>query len=502
MLHTIQELLQDDFRPCDICILTETNKKGNAIALALTQAGLQVVSQDSLLLYAHPLVQLFLLYLKKRAKPSNPTLGKRFAEAYLQLKGNFDVAAFMAYFKTYEKEGRQVRYFDEAAFYKAEFGSEDAFFMPYEHLFDLLQKAAACFQINDTKEPYVHHFFDVAFQFQLNRNAELLPFIDFIEQNKDKLALQMPESSEAIRIMTIHKAKGLEFPVVLIPSLDFRIALHGYTSFLMPTGNGLAYTHPSDLIPEFKTFKEKELAAIFLDKLNLLYVALTRPESRLYMWNHHKEKGFGAQIHQQLEMLPSLSLEQEHIYVAGTALKVSSAEKEKHSASKTNFYHPMVLPDQLWYPSLAFRTPDTEMVPDQLFGLAFHRLMALCQSPDQLQAALQLALQEGTIAQDQIEELTSAAECFWRHITAQKLHTDILEEYNEQRIIADINQMKQPDKVWVKANEVVVIDFKTGLRQYNHMQQIIAYAGLLQTIFALPVRPILYYTQLDLFLEL
>jgi hypothetical protein len=56
--------------------------------------------------------------------------------------------------------------------------------------------------------------------------------------------------------------------------------------------------------------------------------------------------------------------------------------------------------------------------------------------------------------------------------------------------------------VWVKANEVVVIDFKTGLRQDSHMQQIIAYAGLLEKIFSLPVRPILYYTQLDLFLEL
>lgn len=502
MLLTIQELLQDGFRPCDICILTETNKKGNAIALALTQADLQVVSQDSLLLYAHPLVQLFLLYLQKRAKPSNPTLGKRFAEAYLQYKGNFDVSAFMAYFKTYEKEGRQVRYFDEAAFYTAEFGSEDALFMPYEHLFDLLQKAAACFQINDTKEPYVHHFFDVAFQFQLNRNAELLPFIDFIEQNKDKLALQMPESTEAIRIMTIHKAKGLEFPVVLMPSLDFRTALHGFAKFLMPAGSGLAYAYPSDLIPEFKTFKEKELAAIFLDKLNLLYVALTRPESRLYIWNHHKEKGFGAQIHQQLAQLPVLSMEEEHIYVAGSALKVSSAEKKKHSAIKTNFYHPMALPDQLWYPSLSFRTPDSEMVSDQLFGLAFHRLMALCQSPEQLKAAIQVALQEGTIAQNQVEELTIAAEHFWLHVTAQQLNVGVLEEYNEQRIIAGVNQIKQPDKVWVKANEVVVIDFKTGLRQDNHMQQIIAYAGLLQTIFNLPVRPILYYTQLDLFLEL
>jgi len=501
---TIQQVVQDGFRPCDICVLTETNKKGNAIALSLTQAGMQVVSQDSLLLYSNPLVHLFLLYLKKRAKPANPTLGKRLAEAYLRAKGKFDVASYMAYFKTFEKDGRQLRYFDENAFYKAEFGSEEALFMPYEHLFDLLQKVAACFQINDTQEPYVHHFFDVAFQYQLNRNAELLPFIEFVEQNKDKLALQMPESTEAIRIMTIHKAKGLEFPVVLIPSLDFSIIIYGLSKFLMQAGEGLAYSFPADAIPEFKSFKEKELAAIYLDKLNLLYVALTRPENRLYIWNHHKAKGFGAQIHQQLTTHPDLTLQEEHIYVSGQALaqEISEAKKAKLEAAQTKFYHPMALPDQLWYPSLVFRTPDIEQVPDQLFGLAFHRLMALCSSAAQLPTAIQAALQEGSIAQDQLTELTEAAEQFWGHVSAQQLQEGILEEFNEQRIIADINQMKQPDKVWLKENEVVVIDFKTGLRNDAHMKQIIVYAGLLETIFNLPVRPYLYYTQLDLFLEL
>ncbi len=504
MLDTIRQVLKDGFRPCDICVLTETNKKGNSIALALTQAGMQVVSQDSLLLLSNPLVQLFVLYLKKRAKPANPTLGKRLAEAYLRAKGKFDVAAYMSYYKTFEKDGKQLRYFDESAFYKAEFGSEEALFMPYEHLFDLLQKVAACFQINDTQEPYVHHFFDVAFQYQLNRNAELLPFIDYIEQNKDKLALQMPESTEAIRIMTIHKAKGLEFPVVLIPSLDFSIIIYGLSKFLMQAGEGLVYSFPSDTIPQFKTFKEQELAAVYLDKLNLLYVALTRPENRLYIWNHHKAKGFGAQIHEHLETLSDLTLHEEHIYTVGKALPQlrSAAQKAQLKAEQTQFYRPMALPDQLWYPSLVFRTPDVEQVPDQLFGLAFHRLMALCSDADQLPMAMQAALLEGTIAQDQIPELSLAATRFWAHIAAQQLQEGILEEFNEQRIIADINQIKQPDKVWLKKEEVVVIDFKTGLRKDTHMTQIISYAAILQTIFDLPVRPFLYYTQLDLFLEL
>ena len=505
LLQTIDEILTDKFlRPCDICILTETNKKGNAIALALTQAGKQVVSQDSLLLYAHPLVQLFIIYLKKRAKPANPTLGKRLAEAYLRVKGRFEVASFMTYFKTYEKEGKSVRYFDETAFFTQEFGSLDALFMPYEHLFDLLQKAATCFQINETQEPYVHHFFDVAFQYQLNRNAELLPFLEYIEQHKDKLALQMPESTEAIRIMTIHKAKGLEFPIVLIPSLDFRTELLGYNKFLMSAGEGLAYAYPSDSIPEFKAFKEKELAAIFLDKLNLLYVALTRPELRLYIWNHHKQKGFGAQIHRQITSLTFLQTDQEHVYFYGapTPLALSEEEQAKRAATKTKFYHPMALSDQLWYPSLAFRTPQGELATDQFFGLAFHRVLSLCPQPEALPAALAQALEEGAMAKDQKHQIQEAAERFWSHVKAQKLHLDVIEEFNEQRIIAQLNQIKQPDKVWRKANELVVIDFKTGLRQDHHLKQITQYAQLLNTIFELPVRPILYYTQLDLFLEL
>ena len=75
-------------------------------------------------------------------------------------------------------------------------------------------------------------------------------------------------------------------------------------------------------------------------------------------------------------------------------------------------------------------------------------------------------------------------------------------EIDEQRIIADYNELKQPDKVWLKDSEVIVIDFKTGKRQDKDLAQISAYAQLLNEIFKLPVRAVLYYAQLDLFLDL
>jgi ATP-dependent exoDNAse (exonuclease V) beta subunit len=498
IISTINEVLQDQFRPCDVCILTETNKQGNEIAIALTDAGHQVVSQDSLLIYQHPTVQLFLLYLKKRARPSNPTLGKRFAEAYLQYKGNFDVAHYMSYFTTKEYEGKSYRVFEENRFYKDYFGSEEALFMPFEHLYDLLQKVAQLLQLDDSQDPYLHHFFDIAFQYQLNRNAELLPFLEYMEQNKGKLALQMPESTEAIRIMTIHKAKGLEFPIVIIPSLDFNIDIHNQSKFLIPVGPDLTYSYPSGSIPEYRTFKEKELAAIFLDKLNLLYVALTRPESRLYIFNHHQKKGFGAQIHEALEALP-LSWPEPQVLTIGTPIQ----NKPEKTEENTLFYHPESMTDQLWYPSLAFRQHGLEATAkDQLYGLAFHRVMALCPDPQSLDAAIRIAMEEGSVGADQATEIQKSAHAFWSHIEQKHLFNGVLEQYNEQRIIADYNELKQPDKVWLKESEVIVIDFKTGKRQDKDLAQISAYAQLLNEIFKLPVRAVLYYAQLDLFLDL
>ncbi len=498
ILSTVKEVLQDQFRPCDICILTETNKQGNRLAIALNEAGHQVVSQDSLLIYQHPTVQLFLLYLKKRARPSNPTLSKRFAEAYLQFKGDFNVAHYMSYFVNKEKDGKSYRVFDENKFYTDHFGSDEALFMPFEHLYDLLQKVAQLLSLDDSQDPYLHHFFDIAFQYQLNRNAELLPFIEYMEQNKDKLALQMPESTEAIRIMTIHKAKGLEFPVVLIPSLDFNIDIFNQAKFLIPVGPDLTYSYPSGSIPEYKAFKEKELAAIFLDKLNLLYVALTRPELRLYIFNHHAKSGFGAQIHQALEALPLTWIEPQILNI-GTP----SPSKPIHTEADTLFYHPASMIDQLWYPSLAFRQQGLESTAkDQLYGLAFHRVMALCPDPQSLDTAIQMAIDEGSVGADQQAEIQQGALRFWSHIEQNKLFDGVQEQFNEQRIIADFNELKQPDKVWLKTNEVVVIDFKTGKRQDKDLEQIGAYAKLLNEIFDLPVRAVLYYAQLDLFLDL
>ena len=93
----------------------------------------------------------------------------------------------------------------------------------------------------ETKDPYLHHFGDVVFDYQSNRQSDIKFFLDYFDDNKKKIALQMPETDSAVKIMTIHKSKGLEFPVVILPKLDLSIKIHNRAKFLIEAGDKILY---------------------------------------------------------------------------------------------------------------------------------------------------------------------------------------------------------------------------------------------------------------------
>ena len=91
---------------------------------------------------------------------------------------------------------------------------------------------------------------------------------------------------------------------------------------------------------------------------------------------------------------------------------------------------------------------------------------------------------------------------FWQKMEEGNYLLNIEKSFNEQVLLAGENDIKKPDKVLVKTNEVLVIDFKTGKINQKHMEQIVAYGKLLEDIFKKPVRCLLYYSALNQLTEL
>ncbi|MBP5995646.1 MAG: UvrD-helicase domain-containing protein [Crocinitomicaceae bacterium] len=498
----VEESLHAGFEPGDICILTETNKMGNDLAIGLTERKYQVVSQDSLLVSKDAQVQLILSYLRRRASPRKTTETKRFAELYFRMKESFSTADYLSYFEVIQKDGKSIRVFNDSRFLAEHFGGTSAFFTTYESVYDLVQKFMLLMNWQETKEPYLHHFMDVIYGFQLARQTDIHHFLEFFDAQKDKIALQMPDTQSALKIMTIHKSKGLEFPVVIIPNMDFTITMNSQAKYLMEVRDKILYAFPAkgQQIPELDAFAKEENNLILLDKMNLFYVGMTRPELRLYAINDFDKDKFGAMIHKQLEEL-NLGMNDDGL------LKIGQTETlVKNEDSVTNLYVPSDFSQRLWYPDIVFRKVFQEeseiQLEEQRFGNDFHLLMSLCESKLDTDPVLTNLLREGQVEQKNEAKLRESALAFWQKIEAGDYLNNIEKSLNEQVVLAGENDVKKPDKVLVKSNEVLVIDFKTGKINQKHMEQIVAYGKLLEEIFKKPVRCLLYYSALNQLTEL
>jgi ATP-dependent exoDNAse (exonuclease V) beta subunit len=131
---------------------------------------------------------------------------------------------------------------------------------------------------------------DEVLEYSVKNGNRINEFLDWWEVNKSKKSIIYPESMDAVRILTIHRAKGLQYPVVIIPDADFK--LRNTKKFLWAEmekdflGNVSVFPLPvqADLeSTEFAHLYQKEMADSLLDMVNLLYVATTRPEERLYI---------------------------------------------------------------------------------------------------------------------------------------------------------------------------------------------------------------------------
>ena len=498
----IEACLTDGFEPGDICILTETNKRGNDLAIGLTERNYQVVSQDSLLVAKDLRVQLIISYLRRRASPKKTMEMKRFAELFFRMHAAFTTSDYLSYFVAIDEPGKSLRIFNDTRFLADHFGGESKFFTTYESVYDLVQKFIQMMNWKETLEPYLHHFMDVIYGFQLARQSDIHHFLDYFDAQKDKIALQMPDTQSALKIMTIHKSKGLEFPVVILPHMDFKTSMNPQNKFLMHIRDKILYAFPSKSqhIPELEAFAQQENELILLDKMNLFYVGMTRPESRLYAMNYHEKGAFGKMLHDQL-LAMDLGMSDDGVIQIGAA----SAQQKKGTADG-NLYQPDDFSQRLWYPDIVFRKVFQEENETQLaekqFGNDFHLLMSVCHSASKVDACMMELSKAGMIEQKNIDRLKQCAEAFWAKMEEGNYLLGIEKTLNEQVLIAGENEAKKPDKVFVKSSEIIVIDFKTGKTDQKHMEQIVGYAKLLEEIFQKPVRSLLYYSALNQLTEL
>ncbi|MCQ2280715.1 MAG: UvrD-helicase domain-containing protein [Bacteroidales bacterium] len=272
------------FHQRDIAVLTSGNKEGSMLGRELTKAGFSVISPDSLLLSTSPEVNLIIAAL--RYVVNDDDILSRFAMAnYVLLKNRCDIA------KALGKDLENLRHHKKFTEMMNENGVEISWStwnkLP---LFSLLTEILKAFGITESNA-FVVALIDNALDYLKNKNGELFAFLDWWDTKGSKLAIKSPQGLDAITISTIHRSKGLQYPVVIVPFTQYnKNKLTKGTYWHTPTADdkidlpylmlkmnkSLAQIEKGDLYDE-------EVAMTEMDSLNKIYVAQTRAKKLMHI---------------------------------------------------------------------------------------------------------------------------------------------------------------------------------------------------------------------------
>jgi len=149
--------------------------------------------------------------------------------------------------------------------------------------YDLCREVVERFHLLDRfpeEQVFIQRFFELIFQTETRGERSLSHFLQFWEEGGMEEKIGLPEEISAVRVLTVHKAKGLEFPVVFIPFTNWRLEPPRLAKLAEGCFVNLKRPLPADLEKERTVMQINDA----LEALNLLYVATTRAEAELYLY--------------------------------------------------------------------------------------------------------------------------------------------------------------------------------------------------------------------------
>lgn len=483
----IVDCLADGYSLDDICILIKTKKDGYLITNYLVQNGYNVVSVDSVLLGTSKPVMDVMLHFQAINNPTESHIIKCLLHEKINPKHSATEL-----FEKYRIPNEQKPYYSIGFKFEQYLSDQLSNFDKVAYAsFSVFDKVDFLIQALGYKrtDPFIDKLLNVAFEFMFSNGSNANLFAThFFEKAKDD-QVNAKNASGSIQLMTIHKSKGLQFPIVILP-YDFG---EGNFSDLGWIGNDDTKEMGLPIISSklskklidigfSETYLNHETESK-LDLINVYYVAFTRPEDRLY-FIQSKQTALPKEIQSIVQQHPQFDAAQNKLIVGERISKAKNIVDQEHITSipsTSSWRGKIELSPSPYYVDEEI-TLDIISDSDQLFGKMIHEIIALNSDINNLNSDCLAYIQQTKVGINTKEELIKCINLLAENETYKSFFDDAVLIFKERELLGKNGNILRPDLVIYKLNEILLIDFKTGTPKKSHQKQIDQYGQELELI--------------------
>ncbi|WP_396194591.1 UvrD-helicase domain-containing protein [Flavobacterium sp.] len=490
-LSTIEKVKQNGFRYKDIVILTRKKAHGTLVANYLTENGVPIISSESLLLGASSEVQGVIHILRYLKNNSDLVAKAHFLYFLASQQNQLETHDFIAQGMEQKAETRFQQWLIG---FNIDFSFQN---IRKKSLYEATEIIIAKVIPMDKRNAYIQFFLDLILEHDLKKQAGISDFLSYWDNHSEKLSIPSPEGNDAVRIMTIHKSKGLEFPVVIFPFaeedyskgprekmwLNAEEAITGLPKALVDKSSKVeGYGEEASLVYQQK--KQEEL----LDNINVLYVALTRAEEQLYIISGMQSRGKTSGEYPNnmatffIKFLEDKGFDENKFdYSFGKAEKLSVTKEIINETETIPQLSATLNPKNIKIAqkeSLMWNTHQQKAIE---FGNILHEILSFVKTKDDIDLALIKAIENGLIIVSQKEEVAQTLNQVVNHPDLLSYFANGNKILNEKTIIQKEGRLVKPDRMVINSNhEIFLLDYKTGTHQAKYIAQLENYQNAIE----------------------
>ena len=482
-----------DFK--DMAILCRTGKEACQAAESLNKAGINVLSDEALLLSASKDVN-FILAVLAYLHNTQDKVSQTYIVSYLYY--NYENVDYNLH-QVLESVGK-----GDSHVFNAFITSLGIDFKPQAlwelAIYDLVERLIHIFKLSST-DIYLHYFLDAIHKFSVKNSNDIVAFLEWWDKNHDKEAIVVPDDMDAVKVMTVHKSKGLEFPIVFIP-FNWKVGKASDEIWVDAKGKikkmkvALLNNSKQLELSEYADIHKEEKNKSVMDDLNVLYVAMTRPKHQLYIYTAEYKKLDDFNTLSKLIGYYFQSTTHEFPISIGS-LEPKSEDKDIDNLALNLNYSSL----SDWRQTIRLKNNSNQLwdinIDKQQWGSLLHECLAQIHYPKDKESVLDKLERNGLISVGMKSKLRKRVE---ELLNDEQLMPFFLEDWEvktEQIILQESGESYVPDRLLFKNNKVKIIDYKTGsiTQIEKHKKQVDGYYNALKKMGFKEISKYLIYTE-------